>query len=557
VRKTKLALLVTAAIAVFATATTAATAAAPIRIEASHLSHDVKVLSSDEFEGRAPNSAGETKTVAYLTEQFIQAGLQPGGDIKDGKRGWTQDVPLGRFEIKGPVTLSFSDGKKAQTLTQGEEIAVRAAMTGAKSVEFKDAPLVFVGYGVTAPERKWDDFKDVDLKGKLAVVLINDPDFETGKGDFGGKAMTYYGRWTYKFEEMARRGALGTIIVHETAPASYGWATVKNSNTNVMYDIVRKNPTEAHAPVEGWMQRDLAKTLFSRAGLDFDKLKTQAQGRGFKPVELKGVTLSGRYGVDAQVITSKNVVALREGSERPGEYVIYSGHWDHLGVGLPDAKGDKIYNGAVDNATGIAALLELARVYAAAPAPKRSVVFLAVTAEEKGLLGSEYYASNPVYPLAKTVGVINMDALSPYGTTRDFTISGNAKVDLLDQLVAKAKTYKVSYAPDPKPEAGHFFRSDHFPFAKQGVPAISFGSGETWNKGGAAAGKAAEESYVTNNYHQPSDEWKAEWTFEGMQRDLEILYALGHDLAESRSWPNWGKASEFRAARDKSAAERN
>jgi Zn-dependent M28 family amino/carboxypeptidase len=557
VRKTKLALLVTAAIAVFATATTAATAAAPIRIEASHLSHDVKVLSSDEFEGRAPNSAGETKTVAYLTEQFIQAGLQPGGDIKDGKRGWTQDVPLGRFEIKGPVTLSFSDGKKAQTLTQGEEIAVRAAMTGAKSVEFKDAPLVFVGYGVTAPERKWDDFKGVDLKGKLAVVLINDPDFETGKGDFGGKAMTYYGRWTYKFEEMARRGALGTIIVHETAPASYGWATVKNSNTNVMYDIVRKNPTEAHAPVEGWMQRDLAKTLFSRAGLDFDKLKTQAQGRGFKPVELKGVTLSGRYGVDAQVITSKNVVALREGSERPGEYVIYSGHWDHLGVGLPDAKGDKIYNGAVDNATGIAALLELARVYAAAPAPKRSVVFLAVTAEEKGLLGSEYYASNPVYPLAKTVGVINMDALSPYGTTRDFTISGNAKVDLLDQLIAKAKTYKVSYAPDPKPEAGHFFRSDHFPFAKQGVPAISFGSGETWNKGGAAAGKAAEESYVTNNYHQPSDEWKAEWTFEGMQRDLEILYALGHDLAESRSWPNWGKASEFRAARDKSAAERH
>jgi len=557
VRKTKLALLVTAAIAVFATAATAATAAAPIRIEASHLSHDVKVLSSDEFEGRAPNSAGETKTVAYLTEQFIQAGLQPGGDLKDGKRGWTQDVPLGRFEIKGPVTLSFSDGKKAQTLTQGEEIAVRAAMTGAKSVEFKDAPLVFVGYGVTAPERKWDDFKGVDLKGKLAVVLINDPDFETGKGEFGGKAMTYYGRWTYKFEEMARRGALGTIIVHETAPASYGWATVKNSNTNVMYDIVRKNPTEAHAPVEGWMQRDLAKTLFTRAGLDFDKLKTQAQGRGFKPVELKGVTLSGRYGVDAQVITSKNVVALREGSERPGEYVIYSGHWDHLGIGLPDAKGDKIYNGAVDNATGIAALLELARVYAAAPAPKRSVVFLAVTAEEKGLLGSEYYASNPVYPLAKTVGVINMDALSPYGTTRDFTISGNAKVDLLDQLIAKAKTYKVSYAPDPKPEAGHFFRSDHFPFAKQGVPAISFGSGETWNKGGAAAGKAAEESYVTNNYHQPSDEWKAEWTFEGMQRDLEILYSLGHDLAESKSWPNWGKASEFRAARDKSAAERN
>jgi Zn-dependent M28 family amino/carboxypeptidase len=550
VRKTKLALLVLAAFAA------SAAHSAPVRIEASHLSHDVKVLSSDEFEGRAPNSAGETKTVAYITEQFIQAGLKPGGDVVDGKRGWTQDVPLGRFEIKGPVTLSFSDGKKAQALTQGEEIAVRAAMTGAKSVEFRDAPLVFVGYGVSAPERKWDDFKGVDLKGKLAVVLINDPDFETGKGEFGGKAMTYYGRWTYKFEEMARRGALGTIIVHETAPASYGWATVKNSNTNVMYDIVRKNPSQAHAPVEGWIQRDLAKTLFQRAGLDFDKLKTKAQGRGFKPVELKGVTLSGHYGVDAQVITSKNVVALREGSERPGEYVIYSGHWDHLGVGLPDAKGDKIYNGAVDNATGIAALLELARVYAAEPAPKRSVVFLAVTAEEKGLLGSEYYASNPVYPLAKTVGVINMDALSPYGTARDFTISGNAQVDLLDRLIAKAKTYKVSYAPDPKPEAGHFFRSDHFPFAKQGVPAISFGSGENWTSGGVAAGKAAEDKYVANDYHQPSDEWHAEWTFEGMQRDLEILYSLGRDLAESKAWPNWGKASEFRAARDRSAAER-
>jgi len=553
VRKTKFALLVLAA---FATAAHAQPQSAPVKIEASHLSHDVKVLSSDEYEGRAPNSAGETKTVAYITEQFIQAGLTPGGDVVNGKRGWTQDVPLGRFEIKGPVTLSFSDGKTVQTLTQGEEIAVRAAMTGAKGVEFKDAPLVFVGYGVAAPERKWDDFKDVDLKGKLAVVLINDPDFETGKGDFGGKAMTYYGRWTYKFEEMARRGALGTIIVHETAPASYGWNTVKNSNTNVMYDIVRKDPTRAHAPVEGWIQRDLAKTLFTRAGLDFEKLKKQAQGRAFKPVALKGVTLSGKYGVDAQVITSKNVVALREGSERPGEYVIYSGHWDHLGIGLPDAKGDKIYNGAVDNATGIAALLELARVVGNAPVPKRSVVFLAVTAEEKGLLGSEYYASNPVYPLAKTVGVINMDALSPYGPTRDFTISGNARVDLLDQLIVKAKTYKVSYAPDPKPEAGHFFRSDHFPFAKRGVPAISFGSGETWIQGGAAAGKAAEEKYVANNYHQPSDEWQAEWTFEGMQRDLNILYSLGRDLAESKSWPNWGKASEFRAARDASAGER-
>jgi Zn-dependent M28 family amino/carboxypeptidase len=539
-----------------ATAALAAQAADAVHIDPQRLSQDVKTLASDAFEGRGPNTAAEAKTVNYLIEQFKEAGLQPGGDLVDGKRGWTQDVPLGRFEIKGPVAVSVTAGGTTKTFTQGNEVAIRAAMTGAQSVDFKNAPLVFVGYGVTAPERKWDDFKGQDLKGKLAVVLINDPDFETGKGDFGGKAMTYYGRWTYKFEEMARRGALGTLIVHETAPASYGWATVKNSNTNVMYDIVRKNPLEAHAPVEAWIQRDAAGDLFKRAGLDFDKLKKQARDRAFKPVELKGVTLSAHYDVDAQVITSKNVLAVRPGSKHADQTVIYSAHWDHLGIGLPDAKGDKIYNGAVDNATGIAALLELARAYARAPAPQRSVVFLAVTAEEKGLLGSEYYANNPVYPLARTVGVINMDALSPYGPARDFTISGSARLELLDRLVAKAKQSGIRYSPDPKPEAGHFFRSDHFPFAKHGVPAISFGSGEDWEQGGVAAGKAAEEKYVAVAYHQPADEWSASWPFTGMARDLGLLYAVGRDLADSAAWPNWAKDSEFRAARDASAAER-
>lgn len=539
-----------------ATAALAAQAADSVRIDPARLSQDVKTLSSDAFEGRGPNTAGETKTVAYLVEQFTQAGLQPGGDLVNGKRSWTQDVPLGRFEIKGPVTVSVSAGKDTLNFSQGNEVAIRAAMTNAKSVDFKNAPLVFVGYGVTAPERKWDDFKGQDLKGKLAVVLINDPDFETGKGDFGGKAMTYYGRWTYKYEEMAKRGALGTLIVHETAPASYGWATVKNSNANVQYDIVRKNPLSAHAPVEAWIQHDTTVDLFKRGGLDFEKLKKEAQTRAFRPVELKGVTMSAHYAVDAQVITSKNVVAIKPGTTHADQYVIYSGHWDHLGVGLPDAKGDKIYNGAVDNATGTAALLELARVYAKAPATKRSVVFLAVTAEEKGLLGSEYYASNPVYPLAKTVGVLNMDALSPWGPAKDFTISGSAKLDLLDALTAKAKAAGISYSPDPKPEAGHFFRSDHFPFAKRGVPAISFGSGENWEAGGVAAGKAQEEKYVSVAYHQPADEWSAEWPFTGMARDLGLLYSVGRDLADGSSWPNWSKDSEFRAARDASAAER-
>jgi Zn-dependent M28 family amino/carboxypeptidase len=564
VKTTSIAILSAAALAA---STHAAPAAKPavkpavpatqaVQIEPSHLSHDVKVLSSDEFEGRGPNTPGEAKTVAYLINQFEAAGLKPGGDLVDGKRSWTQDVPLGRFEIKGPVELSVKGGGKEETLTQGEQIAVRASMTGAKNVDFKDAPLVFVGYGVTAPERKWDDFKGQDLKGKLAVVLINDPDFETGKGEFGGKAMTYYGRWTYKYEELARRGALGTIIVHETAPASYGWATVKNSNTNVMYDVVRKNPLEAHAPVEAWIQRDVAADLFKRAGLDFDKLKKSAQSRSFKPVELTGVAMSGRYAVDAQVITSKNVIAVREGSQHPDQYVIYSAHWDHLGIGLPDAKGDRIYNGAVDNATGVAALLEIARVVAAAPAPKRSMVFLAVTAEEKGLLGSEYYAANPVYPLAKTVGVINMDGQSPYGRSKDFTISGSAKLELLELLKAKAKQANLRYTPDPKTEAGYFFRSDHFPFAKRGVPALSFGSGQDWEQGGVAAGKREQDRYTAERYHQPADEWQSDWTFEGMARDLGILYAVGRELADSNTWPNWARDSEFRAARDQSAAER-
>jgi Zn-dependent M28 family amino/carboxypeptidase len=308
--------------------------------------------------------------------------------------------------------------------------------------------------------------------------------------------------------------------------------------------------------MEAWIQRDAAADLFKRAGLDFDAAKKQAQSRDFKPVPLAGVTLSARYAVDAQVIKSRNVVALIPGSERADETIIYSGHWDHLGVGAPDAKGDKIYNGAVDNGTGMAALIELARAYSQGPAPKRSVVFLAVTAEEKGLLGSEYYAANPLYPLEKTVGVINLDALSPQGPSRNFTISGSAKLDLLDLLVAKARQRNQAYAADPKPEAGYFFRSDHFSFAKRGVPALSFGSGEDWIAGGTAAGKAEEENYTKDRYHQPADEWNAKWPFTGMASDLELLYGLGRDLADSRNWPNWGKDSEFRVLREASAKSR-
>jgi Zn-dependent M28 family amino/carboxypeptidase len=520
------------------------------------LSDEDKTLSSDAFEGRGPATPAETKTIDYVVSQMQAAGLQPGGDLKDGKRAWTQAVPLLRTEIIGTPTLMLTLDGKNQALTQGKEIAVRAPMDGSTSVAIANAPLVFVGYGVKAPERQWDDFKGVDLHGKIAVVLINDPDFETGVGDFGGKAMTYYGRWTYKYEEAARQGALGVLIVHETAPASYGWATVKNSNTNTMFDIVREMPAAVHPQLEAWIQRDLAVAMFKQAGLDFEALKKQAQTRTFKPVTLKGENLSASFKVDKGMIISHNIVGRVEGSKYPDQTVIYSAHWDHLGIGQPDAKGDRIYNGAVDNATGTAALIELGRAFAHAPQPERSVVFLNVTAEEKGLLGSEYYAANPLYPLAKTAGVINMDALDPHGPARNFTISGSARLGLLDDLIADAKKYGMVYTPDPKPEAGHFFRSDHFSFAKRGVPAISFGSGNDWVDGGLAAGKAAEDEYIAQHYHQPSDEWQASWPFTGMARDLRLLYTVGSQLANSNQWPDWSKDSEFRATRDATAAER-
>lgn len=517
---------------------------------AQRLSTEVKTLSSDAFQGRGPATPAETKTVAYVIGQMKAAGLQPGGDLKDGKRSWTQAVPLQRAQINGTPKFTLNFGAASEVLTQGNEIAVRASMDGSKTVAIKAAPLVFVGYGVTAPERHWDDFKGIDLHGKIAVVLINDPDYETGVGDFGGKAMTYYGRWSYKFEEAARRGALGLLIVHETGPAAYGWATVKNSNTNTMFDIVRENPASVHPKLEAWIQHDLAVDMFKRAGLDFDAQKRMAQTRDFKPVVLKDETLSADFAVDTSVITSRNIVGRIEGSKHPDETVIYSAHWDHLGVGAPDAKGDTIYNGAVDNATGTAALIEMGRAFAQQQKPERSVVFLNVTAEEKGLLGSEYYASHPLYPLAKTVAVINMDALHPTGIARNFTTSGSAQSDLQDDLIKDGVAFNLTYTPDPTPEAGHFFRSDHFSFAKRGVPALSFESGDDLVDGGIAAGQAAQKEYVTAHYHQPSDEWQASWTFAGMVHDLPLLYKVGSDLANSTRWPNWAADSEFRAARD-------
>ena len=524
-------------------------------IDGARLSQHVQVLASDAFEGRGPATPGEDKTVAYLIEQFQAAGAEPGGQLKDGVRGWTQDVPLGRFKIEGPVAASVSVGGETLALRQNEEIAVGPAQTNIDAVSLKGAPLVFLGYGVSAPERNWDDFKGQDLKGKVGIVLINDPDFETGEGDFGGKAMTYYGRWTYKYEEAARQGLAGVLIVHETAPASYGWATVKNSFTATQFDIVRENPAAAHASLEAWIQRDVAVDLFKSAGQDYEALKRAAQGRDFQPVHLNA-TFSAGFAVAHDVIVSKNVAARLTGTARPDEVVIHTAHHDHIGVGLADAEGDTIYNGAVDNATGTAALIELARVYAAEPRTQRSVVFLAVAAEEKGLLGSEYYAANPLYPLEKTVGVLNTDALKPTGPARDFTISGQAELELKDELIAVAARHGRAFSPDPRPEAGSFFRSDHFPFAKRGVPAISFGGGENLAAGGLAQGQAWSKMYTATMYHQPADEWSPDWDFSGMVADLGMLHELGRDLANSDRWPQWKEGSEFKAVRDASAAAR-
>ena len=527
-------------------------------VDPARMTEHVKVLSSDEFEGRGPATPGEQKTVDYIVKQFQVLGVQPGG-APDGRggRSWTQDVPLAQSDAAGPVNVSIRTGESSRMLRQGDDIAIRATHLPAERVMVANAPLVFVGFGVSAPERKWDDFKGVDLRGKIGLVLINDPDFEADlRGRFDGKAMTYYGRWTYKFEEAARRGALGMLVIHETAPASYGWATVKNSNTNTMVDIVRPDPAAVHPAVEGWIQRDATAGLFKAAGLDFEAEKKKAQRDDFKPVTLANVTFSLDYAVKQSRVVSKNVVGRLDGRSRPDETVIYTAHWDHLGIGAPDESGDRIYNGARDNALGIASLLEIARLWVAAPRPERSVVFLALTAEEKGLLGSEYYAQQPLYPLEKTVAVYNMDGGSTWGRSNDVAIAGDGKISLQRDLAMAARVKGREFSPDPRPEAGSFFRSDHFPFAKVGVPAISFRNGDNLEKGGVAAGKAASDEYNERRYHQPGDEWSPSWDLTGAAEDTELLYTIGRDMANSRRWPEWEQGSEFKAIRDKTASAR-
>ena len=532
------------------------TEAARLRPDPARLSIDVKLLASDAFEGREPGTRAEKRTVLFIIDRMKEAGLQPGGALAGGRRGWTQDVPLTKFRFAGPLELAVTIGGRVQKWAQGQEVAVRATQTNVDALAAVNAPLVFVGYGVNAPERHWDDFKGVDLHGKVAVVLVNDPDFETGTGDFGGKAMTYYGRWTYKYEEAARRGALGVLIVHESAAAAYGWATVVNSNTAAVYDIVRSNPADVHVALEGWIQRDVAVALFKQVGLDFEALKKLAQTREFKPVTLAGATLNASGRVTHEAIVSKNVLGRLPGTTKPDETLIYSAHWDHFGIGPPGPGGDRILNGAVDNATGVAALLELGRLFGSAPHPARSIVFMATTAEERGLLGSEYYAANPVYPLETTVADINMDILGVYGPTRDVSTFGDAQSTLLADLMQAAQAQGRTYTPDPSPEAGHFFRSDHFSLAKRGVPSMSLSAGEDLVNGGVAEGRAHREDYYAHRYHQPGDEWTPAMDFRGEALDVTLLYNLGKKLAAS-GWPQWTAGSEFKQIRDASAGQRH
>ena len=530
------------------------------KFDPSRLSAVDKQLSSDAFQGRGTASAIEPTVIDYIAKQFAAAGLDPGGDVVDGKRTWFQNVPLLSSEISGTPQISLNENGTVTPLKQGPEIAVLAPLNGAKQVDIDNAPLVFVGYGVNAPERSWNDFKGQDMHGKVLVELVNDPDFEATAGEpvsgkFGGKAMTYYGRWTYKYEEAARQGAAGVILIHETDPASYGWEVVQNSNTNAQFDIVRDNPAIAHTPFESWIQRPLAAQLFQRSGLDLEKAKVAARSPDFQPMPLKA-TLSAHYAASPQVITSHNVVGILPGKGHPDETIIYSAHWDHLGVGKPDATGDRIYNGAVDNGTGIAALVEQARVFASGPRPDRSIVFLAVTGEEKGLLGSSYYASHPLYDVGKTVANLNVDAWAPVGRQKNFTIRGTAKLDLVGDVVAAGKRQGRYFTPDPHPETGGFYRSDHFSFAKVGVPAISFSQGLDLVDGGTARGEALSKEYNSKHYHQPSDEWQANWDWSGVAQNGELLHDVGLRLANSREWPDWSADSEFRAERDKTAAER-
>lgn len=502
----------------------------------------VRTLSSDEFEGRAPGSPGGEKSVEYISAQFERVGLQPAGE--DG--GWYQTVPMVQTTASDATVLRLTGAGGERELAFGSEMMI-GTRTGEQTVSVNDSELVFVGYGVDAPERGWNDYEGLDVAGKTVVMLVNDPGFHVeDESLFDGHRMTYYGRWTYKFEEAARKGADAAIIIHDTAGASYGWDVVRTSWSGAQFDLRAEDDPAPRLPAQGWITNDVARQLFADAGLDLDEQIQAASSADFTPVPLQA---SVSFELESEVVegASRNVIGVLPGTEKPEEVVIYMGHWDHLGV---HADGE-IYSGAIDNATGIAGIIEIAERFASTePAPKRSVAFLAVTLEESGLLGSQYYVAHPAFPLEDTVGVVNLDAMSVAGPSRDFVVTGMGNSELEDILRPIAAAQDRELVEEGNPAGGFYFRSDHFNFAKAGVPALYAKGGNDLVDGGTEAGRLASEDYATR-YHQPSDVYREEWNLDGLIQDLEALYEVGRVMVDDvDQWPNWYEGNPFKAARD-------
>ncbi|MCK8124327.1 M28 family metallopeptidase [Pseudoalteromonas sp. 2CM39R] len=504
-------------------------------INSEQLAEHIKVLASDEFGGRAPSSKGEELTLAYLTDQFKALGFEPGnGD------SFLQEVPLVSLEADSDMVLTIG-GKDYQ---YKKDMVMGSSRISAKQ-SIKDSELVFVGYGVNAPEYNWNDYEGLDVKGKTVVMLVNDPGFATKNPDlFTGDAMTYYGRWTYKYEEASRQGAAGAIIIHETAPASYPWSVVENSWSGEQFGFQKENNNMDRVAVEGWVTTDVAKELFTKAGLDFDTMKANA-AKGAYHVDMGDLTASVEVNNTIKKSISYNFIATLPGSEKPDEHIIYSAHWDHLGTDKT-RKGDQIYNGAHDNATGTAGLIEVAEAFATLPEhPSRSMTFLAVTAEEQGLLGSKYYAANPVIPASQTVANINMDSLNLLGKVKDISVVGIGKSEMDSLLETAAEAQGRTVSGDPKPSSGGYYRSDHFAFANMGVPAMYAGGGSEALDEETANYRKRMSLVLRGCYHQPCDRYRDEWDLSGAVQDLQLFYQVGFDISERKEWPTWNATSEF------------
>ena len=509
----------------------------------------VETLSSDAFGGRAPGTKGEELTVAYLINHFEEIGLEPAN-----AGVYTQDVPLVSVEVVNQPELTFKgpDGDTVLAYGPDQVIGTRRQVD---AVALEDSELVFVGYGISAPERGWDDYAGIDVKGKTVVILVNDPGYATqDPALFNGNAMTYYGRWTYKYDEAARQGAAGAIIIHDTKPAAYGWPTVENSWTGPQFNMALSDQGARLSQLEGWITKDQARALVARAGQDLDALYAAAAKPGFQAVPLPGLTASASMELEMQRIVSQNVAGLIRGSEAPEEVFIYMAHWDHLGTD-ESLEGDQIYNGALDNASGTAALMEIARAFKTlGQAPRRSVLFLALAAEEQGLLGSRVYASEPLFPLEQTAGGLNMDGMNNFGETRDITVVGLGMSDLDDYLAAAAAEQERFLAADREAEKGYYFRSDHFELAKEGVPMLYPNKGYEHREKGVAYGMEKANEDTEDHYHRVSDEYDLSWEVSGALEDMETFFRTGLDVANSDAWPNWKEGTEFRGKRDEQRA---